>query len=160
MLFSILSIPPPPGGGVADYYIYTNQWQSLLCLVEVWQLALVPCSIPVCCGNAPHIYQKVPFNLYFIFYEYFMCIDYGRRIKAEEKAKVVACWLGDVLECRSNHLAARIIWPKVFGRTSILLGWWFGMVWTRWSSIFPSIYSAYSRYPIHPFLPFVQVENS
>ena len=41
-----------------------------------------------------------------------------------------------ILECRTNHLAARMIWKKVFGRTSILVGRWFGMVRTRWSSIF------------------------
>ena len=34
------------------------------------------------------------------------------------------------------HLVARIIWTKVFGRTSISVGWWFGVVWTGWSSIF------------------------
>ena len=33
-------------------------------------------------------------------------------------------------------LAARMIWRNVFGRTSILGGWWFGVVWTRWSFIF------------------------
>ena len=32
-----------------------------------------------------------------------------RRVKTEEKAKVVAVVLGDVLECRTNHLAARMI---------------------------------------------------
>ena len=34
--------------------------------------------------------------------------------------------MGDVLKCCTNHL----------GRTSILEGWWFGVVWTGWSSIF------------------------
>ena len=37
-------------------------------------------------------------------------------------------WLGDVLECRTSHLAARMILRKVLGRTSILEGWWF-VVW-------------------------------
>ena len=46
------------------------------------------------------------------------------------------CCLGDVLERHNNHLAARMICTKVFGRTSILTGWWFGMVWTRWSNLF------------------------
>ena len=36
-------------------------------------------------------------------------------------------YLGDVLECRTNQLAERVIWTNVFGRTSILDGWWFGM---------------------------------
>ena len=49
---------------------------------------------------------------------------------------------GRILECRTSHLAARMIWRKVFGRTTILGGWWFGVVWTRWSSIFLK----------HPFL--------
>ena len=31
---------------------------------------------------------------------------------------------------------------KILGRTSILVGWWFGMVWTRWSFIF-------SQHPFH-----------
>ena len=43
--------------------------------------------------------------------------------------------MGDVIECRANHLAARMIWTKVFGRTFILVGWWFGMLWNGWSSI-------------------------
>ena len=30
-----------------------------------------------------------------------------------------------------------MIWTTVFERPSILVRWWFGMVWTRWSSIFP-----------------------
>ena len=37
--------------------------------------------------------------------------------------------------CGTNHLAARMIWRKVFGRTSILVWGWFGIVWTGWSSI-------------------------
>ena len=41
-----------------------------------------------------------------------------------------------VLECHTYHLAARMIWTINFGRTSILVGWWFSMVWTGWSSIF------------------------
>ena len=36
-----------------------------------------------------------------------------------------------------------MIWTKVFGRTSILVGWWLGMVWTRWSTVFSK----------HPFRP-------
>ena len=51
-------------------------------------------------------------------------IAYRRRIKTEEKAKA----FGGILECRTNHLTARMILTKVFGRTSILVGWWFGMV--------------------------------
>ena len=47
------------------------------------------------------------------------------------------CWLGDILECR----------------TSILGGWLFGVVWTRWhfskASIPPSILSS--------ILPFLQI---
>ena len=38
------------------------------------------------------------------------------------------CCLGDVLECHTSHLAARLVWRKVFGRATILGGWWF-VVW-------------------------------
>ena len=34
-------------------------------------------------------------------------------------------------------LATRMIWRIVFKRTSILGGWWFGVMCTRWSSTFP-----------------------
>ena len=75
-------------------------------------------------------------------YILFLASQHRRRIKTEEKAKVVAVGWGDVLECRTNHLAARMYGTKVFGRTSIFVGLLFGIVWTRWSSIFPK----------HPFL--------
>ena len=39
------------------------------------------------------------------------------------------------LKCHTNHLAARMIWTTNFGRTSFLVGWWFGMVRTGWSNI-------------------------
>ena len=59
-------------------------------------------------------------------FKYFLwekeCPNHRRSIKTEEKAKVVAVGYGDVLECRTNHLAAKMIWTKVFGRTSILVG--------------------------------------
>ena len=55
--------------------------------------------------------------------------------KDRREGKGHRCYLGDILECRTNHLAARMIWTKVFGRKSIWVGWWFGMVWTGWSSI-------------------------
>ena len=58
-----------------------------------------------------------------------------RSIKAEEKAKVVTVVWGDVLvlECRWT---IHMIWANVFWRTSIVVGWWFDMVWNQWSSIF------------------------
>ena len=56
---------------------------------------------------------------------------------SRREGKWCSYWLGDVHECRTNHLAARMIWTKVFGRTSILVRWWFDMVWTGCSSIFP-----------------------
>ena len=37
-------------------------------------------------------------------------------------------WFGNVLECWTSHLAARMIWTQIFGRTSILVGWWFGRI--------------------------------
>ena len=40
-------------------------------------------------------------------------VKHRRRINTEEKAQAVRrCWSGDVLECRTNHLAARMIWRK------------------------------------------------
>ena len=59
------------------------------------------------------------------------------------------CWLGDVLECHTSHLAARMILRKVFGRTSILGGWWFGM-WCELDDypFFQSIHSAKDPRPI------------
>ena len=56
------------------------------------------------------------------------------------------CWLGDVLESRTGHLAARIIWRKDFRRTSILGDWWFGVVWTDDHPFFWSIHSAKSPF--------------
>ena len=63
------------------------------------------------------------------------------------ESKDRCCYLGDVLECRTNQLAARMFWTKVFVRTCILVGWWFGVVWTGWSSIF-------SKHPHSAKLPF------
>ena len=37
------------------------------------------------------------------------------------------CCLGEVLVCRTSHLAARMIYRIVFARTSIVGGWWFGV---------------------------------
>ena len=61
-------------------------------------------------------------------------------LNTEEKAKGPGCWF--ILECRTNHLTAMIIWTKVFRRTSLMVGCWFGMVWTGLSSIFP-------KHPFH-----------
>ena len=47
----------------------------------------------------------------------------------EEKAKAVATYcLGDVFECSTSHLAARMIVRQVVGRISIWGGWWFDVV--------------------------------
>ena len=47
-----------------------------------------------------------------------------KKDKTEEKAKVVAVgWGTYVLQCRTNHLVARMIWAKDFMKTSILEGW-------------------------------------
>ena len=54
------------------------------------------------------------------------------------------CYWGEVFEWRNNYLAARMIWKKVFERTSTLGGRWFGVVWTERSSIFP-------KQPFYPF---------
>ena len=74
-------------------------------------------------------------------------------IPHSHRSKGRLCCLG------TGHLAAWVIWRKLAGKTSILGGWWFRVVWTRWSSIvhfFWSIYSAkrpsfYSSFfPHHP----------
>ena len=60
------------------------------------------------------------------------------RQKIRQRSSLLVGWR-TVLECRTNHLVARMIWRTVFGRTSILVGWWFhwfGAVWTRLSSFF------------------------
>ena len=56
--------------------------------------------------------------------------------KDRREGKGRCCCLGDIPECRANHLAAWIIWKQVFGRTSILVGLWFGLVWNGGSSTF------------------------
>ena len=47
-----------------------------------------------------------------------------------------------------------MIWTKVFGRTSIVVGWWYGLVWTGWSidHLFKASIPPSSRYSIHTFL--------
>ena len=54
-----------------------------------------------------------------------MGANHRRKLGTEEKAKVVALW-GTHLNAKLVVLAARMIWTKVDGRTSILEGWWFG----------------------------------
>ena len=83
-----------------------------------------------------------------------------RRIKTEKKAKVVAAG-GDVLECRTNHLAfsskddlKKSFWENIhFGR------WWFVVNWMishfSKASIPPS-----NHYSINPFLQIILVQNS
>ena len=57
--------------------------------------------------------------------------------KGRQRLSLLVEYLNDTLtNNHTNHLAARMIWREVFWRTSILEGWWFGVVWTRWSSIF------------------------
>ena len=74
-------------------------------------------------------------------YPLFSHLHYGvhlslKKDKYRRESKGRRCCLGDGLKCSTNHLAARKIWAEVFGRTSILVGWWFVMVRTRWLSIF------------------------
>ena len=53
-----------------------------------------------------------------------------KKDKDRREGEGSCCCLGDVreLECRTNHLAAKMIRTIVLGRTSILAGWWFGIV--------------------------------
>ena len=79
-----------------------------------------------------------------------------RRIKTEQKAKVVAVGWGDILYLNAV-LAARMIWTTVSGWTSILVGWWFGMVCSNDHLFFSNHQFWYS---INPFLQIILVENS
>ena len=79
--------------------------------------------------------------------------DYDR-----SEGKCRRCCLRDVLECRIIQVAARMFWTKVFWTTSILVGWWFGMVRNGRSSIFskhPFHQVAFALYSIHPFLQII-----
>ena len=70
------------------------------------------------------------------------------------------CLLGDGIECRTSHLAARMIWRKVFGKTTILGMWWFGVVWTSRSSFLSEAsISPSARSPLHPFIKIILVLN-
>ena len=63
------------------------------------------------------------------------------RQKGKAKGKGRRCWLRDGLKCRTSHLASRMIWRTVFGRTSILVGGGLAYGMNRRSSIF-------SRHPL------------
>ena len=87
----------------------------------------------------------------------------GRQKKnqTEEKAKVVAAvWGTNVLECRTSHLAARMIRRKVFGRTSIFWRLMVGcaenwkIIYFSEASIPPSVHFA-----IHLFLQIILALN-
>ena len=86
-----------------------------------------------------------------------------KKDKDRREGKGRRCWLGDVLECPTNQLPARMIWTKVFGRTSILVGWLFGIWCEPYDHKFSqSIHLAKKPcYSIHPsFFPNHTVENS
>ena len=61
---------------------------------------------------------------------YDLLLYHIRRIKTEKKAKVVAVVWGDVLECHTNHLAARMNELKFLGKHPFWQGLWFGMART------------------------------
>ena len=61
------------------------------------------------------------------------------------KRKGRRCWLGDVLDCRTRDWVARMIWRKVFGRTSILRG---VVVWCGWWTL---MIIHFCKSSIHPF---------
>ena len=56
--------------------------------------------------------------------------------QTEERAKVTVWGTNCPWKPHYSHLAARLIGRKVSGRTIHFGGWWFGVVWTRWSFIF------------------------
>ena len=70
------------------------------------------------------------------------------------------CCLGDVLECRTSHLAARMILRKGFGRKSLLGGTvvWCGVTWKiiHFSEAFipPGVHFSF-----HPFLQIILALN-
>ena len=60
-----------------------------------------------------------------------ICIVHRRRIRQKRRQRSSLQFGGP-----TSHLAARMSWRKVYGRTFILGGRWFGVVWIGSSSIF------------------------
>ena len=75
-----------------------------------------------------------------------------KKNQIEEKAKVSLLFGRSTWMPHYSHLAARMIRTKVFGRTSILEGWWFWYGVNRMIIHFPKAsIPPNSRYSIHPF---------
>ena len=66
----------------------------------------------------------------------FVAVAIHRTRNRQKRRQMSSLLFGGHLEYRTSHWAARMIWRNVFGKTSILGGWWLGVVGTRWSSIF------------------------
>ena len=107
-----------------------------------------------CSEGQPCTLQKMHDSPIFLW----MTVD---KDKDRREGKGRRCWFRNLLKCRTNHLASRMIWTKDFGRTSILVGSWFDWYDKRMiihfskASIPPS-----SLYSIHPFLQIILVEAS
>ena len=82
-----------------------------------------------------------------------------KKDKYRRESKCLCCWLGDVLECRTIYLAARMSWSFweniYFGRVMV----WYGVnrkiIHFSNTSILPS-----SRYFIHPIFQIILVKKS
>ena len=118
---------PPPVSGYYKYCLLEQFWSScgMAPSAGIWILQVFfAWAIMVMRGKCKLIGWDGQFG-YFIPHSF---LSRRIRIFTEEKAKVVVADMGDVLECRTSHLAARMILRKVFGRTSMLGGWWFDAV--------------------------------
>ena len=115
--------------------------------------------------NAPKVGLSKPWKYTFVlrFFKFILTAlkSYFKSKEEEEdrrEGKGRRWCLGDILECRSSHLASTMIWRKVFEEHPLWEG--DGLVWCEpddhpffWSiHILPSI-----SYSIHPFLQIVQV---
>ena len=118
-------------------------------------LCTPPASAPTPCW--PSIAHCIPFQ--YTVYGACYCVQYctntwlfdpsEHRIRIRQRIRQKRRQRSSLLFGGQTHLAARIIsqiWIKYFERISILGGWWFGLVWTGWSSMPPSLRSS-----INPF---------
>ena len=78
----------------------------------------------------------------FLKYSFFKCSFFYSSFSSNHTgAKCLGQHWMESIPFSHSHLAARMFWRKGFVRTSILEGWWFGVVGTGWSSIFPKHHS-------------------
>ena len=91
-----------------------------------------------------------------------VCLNNIEEELDRKKGSCCRCYLVDVLGCRTDLLAARMIWRKVFVKTSGL-----GALWLVWCVNWKIIH--FLKHPfrqvsiflfIHPFLQIIRMQNS